>query len=235
MKKNVEEYLAFKNGEIRMPSHLKARKEEKGRLHESEFMERITATPIYIPQVVWLIVIAMFIWWSLTKTSLLIWELPVLVFAGFFTWTLFEYLIHRFGYHTETNSDRLVKVQFNAHGNHHWYPKDPDRIAMPPLHNLILSAIFLGIFYLIMGDNTFAFFPGFIIGYLAYITLHYFQHRWKSPKYKPWRRLWTHHKAHHYSNPYSAFGVTTRLWDWVFGTMPKKVNKAKVERAKDNS
>ena len=230
MNQNVEEYMAFKNGKIRMPSHLKPKKEEKGRLYENDFVEKITTTPIYVPQIMWMIVIAVFIWLSLTKGLVAVVEIPVLMFAGAFTWTFFEYIIHRFMYHTETNSERFLKVQFNAHGFHHWYPKDRDRLAMPPVPGLLLSSIFLGIFYLIMGNKAIAFFPGFILGYLAYITLHFLQHRWKSPKYKPWKKLWTHHKSHHYSNPYLAFGVTTRFWDWVFGTLPKKADKDKTSK-----
>ena len=136
-----------------------------------------------------------------------------------------EYIIHRFVYHTETHSEGYTQFQESLHSNHHHYPKDPERLAMPPVPGLVLGSLFFGFFYLIMGIYAFAFFPGFILGFDAYITLHYYQHLIKSPKYKPWKKLWQHHKAHHYSNPYSAFGVSTRLWDYVFGTMPKASNK----------
>ena len=224
MKKNIEEYIAFMNGEIRMPSHLKPRKEEKGRMYENKFMEKISSTPIYIPQSMWVIMILVFIWLSFTNTSMGFIEIVILMFSGAFVWTFLEYMIHRYVYHAETESERFQNVQIKMHLFHHHYPKDPDRLAMPPVPGLILASVFFGIFYLILGEKAIAFFPGFIFGYLLYITLHYFQHRWKSPKYKPWQKLWAHHKAHHYSNPYSAFGVSTRLWDWIFGTMPKKSN-----------
>jgi len=226
MKENVEQFLKFKNKEIRMPAHLKPQKEISGRLYENPFMDRITRTPIWVPQIMWLTISAVFFWISITKTDIFPFQIIILGMAGFITWTLTEYVVHRFLYHTETESDLLYDIQYKGHGFHHLYPKDPERLAMPPLPGLVLSSFFLGLFYLMMDTYALAFFPGFMLGYNCYITMHYFQHVVKSPKYKPWKALWRHHKAHHYSDPYAAFGVSTRLWDWVFGTMPNKSSKA---------
>lgn len=223
MKKNVEEYIKFMNGEIRMPEHLKPKKELRGRLYKSDFMERITRTPIWVPQIMWLAISGFFFWYAYSRTSLGLENILLLGFGGFVTWTLAEYLVHRFLYHTESNSDTLIKIQYSGHGIHHQHPKDPERLAMPPLPGLLLGSLFFGLFWMIMGTPfVLAFFPGFMLGYLCYITMHYYQHVVKSPRYKPWQKLWTHHKAHHYSNPYAAFGVSTRLWDWLFHTMPRK-------------
>jgi len=166
-----------------------------------------------------------FLLFAIFKTDISIVNILLICIGGALTWTLAEYVIHRFLYHTETNSEDFLEFQMSMHGNHHHYPKDPERLAMPPIPGLVLGALFFGFFYLIMGIYAVAFFPGFMLGYDAYITIHYYQHRIKSPNYKPWKKLWQHHKAHHYSNPYSAFGVSTRLWDVVFGTMPKASNK----------
>ncbi len=222
MKKNVEEFLAFQRGDIRMPSHLRPSKEEKGVLYKGKLMETITRAPIWVPQLMWLSIILLFLYISIFRYAMFIGYIIPLFIGGMVLWTFMEYVIHRFAYHTETNNETFIRFQFTMHTIHHQHPKDSDRLAMPPIPGLILATLFLGIFYLIMGIWSLAFFPGFIAGYLMYITLHYFQHLVKSPKYKPWQRLWVHHKGHHYANPYSAFGVSTRLWDWVFGTMPKK-------------
>lgn len=225
MKRNVDEYQAFRRGEIRMPSHLKPAREEKGKLYENIIMEKLTRAPIRVTQLMWLSIIALFIYGSFFRFRLYPTSAIPLFLTGALIWTFTEYIIHRFVYHTETNSDAFSKFQFTMHIIHHHYPKDPDRLAMPPLPGLILAALLLGIFYLLIGIYSFAFFPGFITGYLAYISLHYYEHRYKSPKYKPWQRLWLHHKSHHYSNPYRAFGVSTRLWDLVFGTLQIKSKK----------
>lgn len=230
MKKNVEEYLAFKKGDIRMPAHLKPTKEVKGVLYKGKFMESITRAPIWVPQLMWISVVILFLYSSFARFKLSPLEVIPLFLGGIVLWTFLEYMIHRFVYHTETNSEAFIRLQFTMHTIHHQHPKDSERLAMPPLPGLILAGAFLSIFVLIIGVYAVAFFPGFIFGYLLYITLHYYQHLVKSPKYKPWQRLWVHHKGHHYSNPYSAFGVSTRLWDWVFGTMPKKSKDLAKER-----
>jgi len=228
MKKNVEDFMAFKNGEIRMPTHLRPSKVVKGVLYKSSLMETVTRAPIYVTQTMWVSLILLFVYLAFAKIGLSFIQVVVQFIAGIFTWTFIEYMIHRFIYHTETNNDAFINLQFTMHTIHHQHPKDADRLAMPPVPGLILGSIFLGIFYLIMGRYAFAFFPGFLAGYLMYITLHYYQHIVKSPRYKPWQRLWVHHKGHHYANPYAAFGVSTRLWDWVFGTM---LPKSKMESA----
>ena len=225
MNKNVEEYKAFRQGKIRMPSHLKAQKEEKAILYKNKLIEFISKAPFGVPHIMWVIVALMFLGYAIFYTEISAINSILICVAGAFTWTFAEYVIHRFLYHTETNSDGFLDFQMSMHGNHHHYPKDPERLAMPPIPGLALGALFFGFFYLIMGIYAVAFFPGFMLGYDAYITIHYYQHRIKSPNYKPWKKLWQHHKAHHYSNPYSAFGVSTRLWDVVFGTMPKASNK----------
>jgi len=225
MNKNVEEYEAFKQGKIRMPSHLKAQKEEKAKLYNNKLIEFVSKAPFGVPHIMWVIVAIAFIWYAIVYTELSLVNVVVICIAGALFWTFAEYVIHRFLYHTETNSENILEFQMSMHGFHHHYPKDPERLAMPPIPGLVLGAVFFGFFYLIMGIYAVAFFPGFMLGYDAYITIHYYQHRIKSPNYKPWKKLWQHHKAHHYSNPYSAFGVSTRLWDVVFGTMPKASNK----------
>lgn len=225
MNKNVVEYQEFKKGNSRMPEHLKARKEESTRLYKNKLIEFISRAPFGVPHIMWVIVAVVFYWYTITRVDLSIANIISISIIGFFSWTFMEYIIHRFVYHTETNSEGYTHFQESLHSNHHHYPKDPERLAMPPVPGLVLGSLFFGFFYLIMGIYAFAFFPGFMLGYDAYITLHYYQHRIKSPKYKPWKKLWQHHKAHHYSNPYSAFGVSTRLWDYVFGTMPKASNK----------
>jgi sterol desaturase/sphingolipid hydroxylase (fatty acid hydroxylase superfamily) len=225
MKKNVEEYIAFKNGEIRIPSHLKVKKEEKTTLYKNKIIEFLSRSPFGVPHTMWIIIAIFLFWYAIATIGLPVPSVIMTGLLGVLSWTLVEYLIHRFVYHTETNSEEVINLQANLHGVHHHYPKDPERLAMPPVPGLIIGGVFFGLSYLIMSNYAFAYFPGFILGYDLYITLHYFQHRIKSPDYKPWRKLWQHHKAHHYSNPYSAFGVSTRLWDVVFGTMPKSSNK----------
>ncbi len=52
---------------------------------------------------------------------------------------------------------------------------------MPPVPSIIISSAIFGLLYLIMRQNAFMFFPGFILGYLMYGTMHYAIHAWNPP------------------------------------------------------
>lgn len=152
--------------------------------------------------------------------------------AGIFFWTFFEYIAHRFIFHWITDSEWGKKFTYTLHGNHHHFPRDKQRLFMPPLPSLIFSGIILGIMYLVMGTNSLMFFPGFLLGYLIYGSMHYAIHAW-NPPFKWMKPLWRNHHLHHYKNEQCGFGVSSTLWDHVFGTMfdlkKEKEDKEKVK------
>jgi sterol desaturase/sphingolipid hydroxylase (fatty acid hydroxylase superfamily) len=113
------------------------------------------------------------------------------------------------------------KLQYTVHGVHHDYPKDKDRLAMPPFVSMFYALIFYVVFKLIMDDFALYFLPGFLIGYAAYLGVHYIVHAYQPPK-NFMKVLWVNHAVHHYKDPEAAFGVSSPLWDYIFGTMPKK-------------
>ena len=77
------------------------------------------------------------------------------------------------------------------------------------------------------------FFPGFLFGYLMYGTMHYAIHAW-SPPFKWMKPLWRNHHLHHYKEQEKGFGVSTTIWDRVFGTMfDLKKEKEDKEKVKD--
>lgn len=148
--------------------------------------------------------------------------------VAFFSWTLFEYLFHRFINHLDSffpESEAIRKFDYAIHGIHHEFPRDTSRLIMPPVPGTIIISILFGLFWLAMGDYVFVFLPGFLNGYLTYAFIHYATHAYKPPKSKWLKVLWKHHAIHHYKHPDKAFGVSTPLWDYVFRTMPpeKKV------------
>lgn len=154
--------------------------------------------------------------------------------AGFFSWSFAEYIMHRFLYHKIEDATYNTGIQYLFHGIHHEYPNDKTRLVLPVIPSLTIAAIFFGIFYLIMGKYAFVFGPGFLIGYCAYMTVHYTVHKVAPPKrFNFW---WTFHNIHHYQQHDRAFGVTSPIWDIVFGTMPEKGRKTvdvKMKKAED--
>ena len=117
-----------------------------------------------------------------------------------------------------SENPRLQRITYLLHGNHHHYPRDRARLFMPPLPSLIISSAIFGILYLFLGKYALIFFPGFLLGYLLYGTMHYAIHAW-NPPFKWLKPLWRNHHLHHYKDENHGFGVSSTLWDHVFGTM----------------
>jgi sterol desaturase/sphingolipid hydroxylase (fatty acid hydroxylase superfamily) len=63
-------------------------------------------------------------------------------------------------------------------------------------------------------------FAGFMLGYLAYDLIHYATHHFtmRSGAAKYLKR---YHMQHHHKTPEQRFGVSSPLWDAVFGTLPE--------------
>jgi sterol desaturase/sphingolipid hydroxylase (fatty acid hydroxylase superfamily) len=150
--------------------------------------------------------------------------------GGMFFWTFFEYLAHRYLFHWVAESPRAQKIVYIMHGNHHHYPRDRDRLFMPPLPSMVLAGAIFILIYLILGRNAYSFFPGFILGYLLYASMHYAIHAW-NPPFRWMKPLWRNHHLHHYKNESRGFGVSSTLWDHVFGTM-FDLNKEKEDKQK---
>lgn len=147
-------------------------------------------------------------------------DLVIFFPIGIISFTLVEYLIHRFLYHLPQVYEK-GNIPYALHGIHHKYPKDKKRLVMPPILSVFLASLILAIYYWLMGDISFVFTAGFLFGYAAYLSVHYIVHRFKPPR-NFLKQLWIHHSIHHYKDDKVAFGVSSPLWDYVFGTMPKK-------------
>jgi sterol desaturase/sphingolipid hydroxylase (fatty acid hydroxylase superfamily) len=145
----------------------------------------------------------------------------ILFIVGMITWTLAEYLIHRFLFHWISNNRKLRIVHYALHGHHHQNPTDKSHLFMPPVPVVIIVSFLFFFFSSLMGKYAFFFFPGFELGYLIYSMIHYSLHL------KPFSRgimkkLWIHHGRHHYENSSLGFGVSNTFWDHIFRTKHKE-------------
>ena len=188
-------------------------------MFRNKFLERLTRTHIAVPLVLFTLYSGGLVFWSVKYTALPVWMTVVMFFTGLLVFTLVEYLVHRYVFHMSTYTEFRKKVQYAFHGVHHDYPKDKDRLAMPPILSVTISTALLFIFRLFMGDFVYAFLPGFLMGYASYLFVHYIVHAYPPPK-NAFKILWVHHGIHHYKSPNRAFGVSSPLWDVIFRTMP---------------
>jgi len=209
----------------------------QARLFKNQYLEYLTKTH---PLVIWglyIPIIGFMLYYSAAVLHVKALLLVITFITGMFWWSFFEYCIHRFVFHFVAESERATKIVYIIHGNHHEYPRDRERLFMPPVPSLIIASIFFALQYFVFNlfnasAFTFAFFPGFIIGYLMYGTMHYAIHAW-NPPFKWMKPLWRNHHLHHYKNDHMGFGVSSTLWDHIFGTMfdlkKEKEDKEKVQ------
>jgi dihydroceramide fatty acyl 2-hydroxylase len=149
-------------------------------------------------------------------------EAALEVLGGAVFWTLAEYCLHRFVFHWEPEHVIGRRVHWIIHGIHHDHPNDRMRLVMPPSASLPLAALFLLAFRLVLGSPAWlAFGGGFLLGYLAYDFTHYHVHH-RRPRTKLGRRLREQHMRHHFQDHEAAYGVSSPVWDHVFGTAPRR-------------
>lgn len=190
----------------------------QARLFANPYLEMLTKTH---PLVIWgmyIPILSYILYLALRKYGYPADRVMLTFAGGIFFWTFFEYIAHRFIFHWIGDSPNMQRVAYILHGNHHHYPRDKQRLFMPPVPSLIISSFIFSLMYLMMGTNVFMFFPGFMCGYLLYGSMHYAIHAW-NPPFKWMKPLWRNHHLHHYKNEHQGFGVSSTLWDRIFGTM----------------
>ena len=189
----------------------------QAQLFKNRYMEYLTKTH---PLVIWGLYLPLIIYlpyYTSVKVGIEGWRIALIFFTGIFFWTFFEYIMHRFIFHWVGENVRAKRIIYVMHGNHHEFPRDRERLFMPPIPSLIISSLIFLLMYGLMGKNAFVFFPGFMLGYLLYASIHYAIHAWKPP-FKWMKPLWQNHHLHHYKNDEKGYGVSTTFWDKIFGT-----------------
>ena len=157
-----------------------------------------------------------------------IWETAGLWFTGFFAFTLVEYLFHRFFFHMRGDTKRKAGIQYSVHGNHHANPQERTGVMMKPFTAIAIIFLLSPLFYAVFEWSALALLPGFLAGYSCYLLIHFAIHAFKPPR-NFLRFLWKLHTLHHFHDDTTNYGVSSPLWDIVFGTYQpaKKIMKSK--------
>ncbi len=191
-----------------------------GQIFKNPVLEKLTRTHISLPIITFSLISSTVIYFGATRFGLNALQIIGLFVAGYFAFTLVEYLMHRFVFHMNEDTETKKKIVYSLHGVHHDFPKDKDRLAMPVPLSITIATGFFFLFRLIMGDLVYGFLPGFLMGYAWYLWVHFMVHAWQPPK-NFFKRLWVHHGIHHYKQQERAFGVSMPFWDFIFRTLPK--------------
>ena len=192
----------------------------QARLFRSDYMERMTKTHPVVIYCMYFPVIIFMLYFGAAYKGISAGSETLLFAGGVLFWTFFEYLMHRFLFHLVVESPGTKKIVYIMHGVHHEFPRDKERLFMPPVPSIIVASSLFSIFYFLMGWKALSFFPGFLFGYILYGSMHFAIHAFSPPKFM--KALWRNHHLHHYKAPEKGFGVSSVLWDVIFRTVPKK-------------
>ncbi len=202
------------------------------RVFQNPWLEKTTHVHPVVPILLWSPIISFLFYRSFAVHGLSFLAVVSLGIAGLFAWTLTEYLLHRFIFHFEATTPRQERLAFLMHGLHHADPNDPTRLVMPPVGSLILGAIVFTICRLLFGAVIAEpLFASLVIGYLCYDYVHYFIHH-SDPRTRLGRVIKQHHMKHHFVTPNARWGVSSPLWDHVFGTLEETEHAASVKSAR---
>lgn len=141
----------------------------------------------------------------------------MLMVVGLASWTLGEYLLHRFVLHGVEPFQRW-------HLGHHLHPDRPMRIPLAFSLVLVGAVGIPAAFLSTVAGSTVAFSCGVSMGFLLQEVVH---HRLHSPTRRPGAWLmsqWSQHDFHHHGDQRAAFGTLTGFWDRFFHTTGSRTN-----------
>jgi sterol desaturase/sphingolipid hydroxylase (fatty acid hydroxylase superfamily) len=143
-------------------------------------------------------------------------KIAILFVSGLVLWTLLEYVLHRWAGHTNGLGKLVRKQHFMHHATPDYFTSLPRKLALavPVLGGLAALGV------LLFGPAGLALMLGTAAGWTFYERLHYATHvRGPRNAYGQWARR--HHLHHHFQSPKANHGVTSPVWDFVFGTLER--------------
>ncbi|MER9304432.1 sterol desaturase family protein [Mesorhizobium sp. M0293] len=133
------------------------------------------------------------------------------VLVCLFLWTLTEYVLHRFILHH-------IPYIKDLHDRHH--VEERSSVGTPTWLSLGVHALVAFVpVWMVSGFATASGVScGLMLGYLWYISIHHMIHHWHTTHPSYLYTLKRRHAVHHHIDESANFGVTSALWDRVFGT-----------------
>ena len=195
------------------------------RMFRSGFLEAFTKVHPVVPGLLFVPVVLWTFWMSVQSLG------PVLTVTalagGALFWTFTEYVLHRWLFHIEPKGLLSTLTYVYLHGIHHHYPDDHYRLVMVPIVSVPLAIGFWFLFGAVLpGAWVPGAFAGFAGGYLAYDYGHWATHHikiprsaWAKPIAAALKEQRKRHLTHHFGDHTKGYGVSTALWDHVFGTV----------------
>jgi hypothetical protein len=140
----------------------------------------------------------------------------ILFITGWLTWTFAEYIMHRFWNHSKSadNNSSIIR----RHHHHHTHPTE---IKITGTQRLWMVVIAIALFVVSVWTDSYLYsLAGAWTGFFWFFQMHYILHQTWARKIFP--TMVRYHIVHHCKQPDRCFGISTIIWDAVFGTVPDK-------------
>lgn len=143
----------------------------------------------------------------------------LLISLGVLSWMLIEYGLHRFVFHFNARSLFGKKFVYAAHLSHHENPRGTSRFFASLVLSLPIATTYFLLAWITTGSLHAAsyLFVGLAAAYTCYEWLHFQAHH-RRPRLRLFKYLRKYHLLHHHERPELRFGVTSPLFDMLFGT-----------------
>jgi sterol desaturase/sphingolipid hydroxylase (fatty acid hydroxylase superfamily) len=142
-----------------------------------------------------------------------------LCLTGILTWGLIEYCLHRLVFHFDAQSEKGRNFVYAMHLYHHANPKTLDDLFVSLRLSLPIALSYCALAWTLMRSwqAVVYLFIGLMAGYFSYEFLHYQAHH-GAPCLRVFRYLKRYHLLHHHQTSALRFGVTSPVFDYLFGT-----------------
>ena len=139
--------------------------------------------------------------------------------GGLLAWGLFEYAFHRWVLHREPDDERLDLPGNRTHLRHHADPNSLQRLNVQLSESVPVCVAYFLLAWALAGSWQAAahLYTGFIAGYFFYEYLDFQAHH-GTARGRLTRYFRKYHLQHHHYDATVRFGVTSPLFDYLFGT-----------------
>lgn len=148
------------------------------------------------------------------------------ILAGALSWSLAEYVLHRWVGHSPTSKLAFAREHREHHRQRQYFAPWSAKLQLAAVVLGVMGVVILPLF----GPTAFVYLVSFVGTWLLYEAVHRDLHV-RAPLTPIGRFLRRHHMRHHHVDPHTNHGVTSPVWDVLFRTR-RPAERVRIHAAK---
>jgi sterol desaturase/sphingolipid hydroxylase (fatty acid hydroxylase superfamily) len=181
--------------------------------------QQVDRFQLYKPYIFYTVVLSLMQYGVVTSGASSLASAVALFGAGLLTWGLYEYATHRWVLHREPKAEGFNLPGNVTHLRHHADPNSLQRLNVQLSESIPVCVVYYLLAWALTGSWQAAthLFTGLMAGYFFYEYLDFQAHHGTS-RGRLTRYFRKYHLQHHHYDATVRFGVTSPLFDYIFGT-----------------